>query len=184
ISLALTLLVGCGLLLRTIYALRHVALGFRTEHVLVANMTIPAYRFAGSDMTTGFYQPLIDRVKRLPGVNSASLMTEVPLGHTFSMMFTLGPSGHSPVDLLRLELKAQFRAVGPEMQQVFGFRMLRGRFFNEGDTAASQAVVIINRAFVRAYFDDDRDPSAILGESLIGFGKNRRSTVVGVLDDE
>jgi predicted permease len=184
ISLALTLLVGCGLLLRTIYALRHVALGFRTEHILVANMTIPAYRFVGSDMTTGFYQPLIDRVKRLPGVNIASLMTEVPLGHTFSMMFTLGPSGHSPVDLLRRELKAQFRAVGPEMQQVFGFRMLRGRFFNEGDTAASQAVVIVNRAFVRGYFGDDRDPSAILGESLIGFGKSRRSTVVGVLDDE
>jgi predicted permease len=184
ISLALTLLAGCGLLLRTIYALRHVALGFRTEHVLVANMTIPSYRFAGRDMTTDFYQPLIDRVKRLPGVDSASLMTEVPLGHTFSMIFTMRPSGHSAVDLQRREMKAQFRAVGPEMQQVFGFRMLRGRFFNESDTATSQAVEIVNRAFVRAYFGDDRDPSAILGESLSGFGKNRRSTVVGVLDDE
>ncbi len=184
ISLSLTLLVGCGLLLRTIYALRHVALGFRTEHVLVANMTIPSYRFGGRDMTTDFYEPLIDRVKRLPGVESASLMTEVPLGHTFSMIFTMLPSGHSAVDLQRREMKTQFRAVGPEMQQVFGFRMLRGRFFNEGDTAASQAVVVVNRAFVRAYFGDDRDPSAILGESLIGFDKKRRSTVVGVLDDE
>lgn len=184
ISLAITLLVGCGLLLRTIYALRHVALGFRTEHVLVANMTIPSYRFTGRDMTTDFYQPLIDKVKRLPGVESASLMTEVPLGHTFSMIFTMRPVGHSAVDLQRREMKTQFRAVGPEMQQVFGFRMLRGRFFNQGDTATSTAVVVVNRAFVRAYFGDDRDPSAILGESLIGFGKKRRSTVVGVLDDE
>jgi predicted permease len=184
ISLSLTLLTGCGLLLRTIYALRHVALGFRTEHVLVANMTIPSYRFGGRDMTTDFYQPLIDRVKRLPGVTSAALMTEVPLGHTFSMIFTMRPAGHSAIELQRREMKAQFRAVGPEMEQVFGFRMLRGRFFNEGDTATSPAVVLVNRAFVRAYFGDDRDPSAILGESLIGFDKKRRSTVVGVLDDE
>ena len=184
IALSLTLLVGCGLLLRTIYALKHVPLGFRTEHILVANMTIPAYRFGGRDMTTILYQPLIERVKRLPGVESASLMTEVPLGNTFSMIFTLGPQGRSAIDLQRREMRAQFRAVGPEMQQVFGFRMLRGRFFNEGDTASSQAVVVVNRAFVKAYFGDDRDPSAILGESLVGFGKNRRSVVVGVLDDE
>jgi predicted permease len=184
IALSLTLLVGCGLLLRTIYALKHVPLGFRTEHILVANMTIPSYRFAGRDMTTDFYRPLIERVKRLPGVESASLMTEVPLGNTFSMIFTLGPQGHSAIDLQRREMRTQFRAVGPEMQQVFGFRMLRGRFFNEGDTASSQAVVVVNRAFVKGYFGDDRDPSAILGESLVGFGKNRRSVVVGVLDDE
>jgi len=184
ISLSITLLVGCGLLLRTIYALRHVDLGFRTEHVLVASMTIPSYRFGGRDMTDDFYQPLIDRVKRSPGVESASLMTEVPLGHTFSMIFTMRPSGHSDIDLQRREMKTQFRAVGPEMQQVFGFRMLRGRFFNQGDTATSPAVVVVNRAFVKAYFGDDRDPSAILGESLIGFDKKRRSTVVGVLDDE
>jgi predicted permease len=184
ISLSLTLLVGCGVLLRTIYALRHVALGFRTEHVLVANMTIPSYRFVGRNMTTDFYQPLIDRVKRLPGVDSASLMTEVPLGHTFSLIFTMRPSGHSAIDLERRAMKSQFRAVGPEMQQVFGFRMLRGRFFDSNDTSTSPAVVVVNRAFVRAYFGDDRDPSAILGESLIGFDKRRRSTVVGVLDDE
>jgi len=184
ISLSLTLLVGCGLLLRTLYALRHVPLGFRTEHVLVANLTIPSYKFVGRDMTTDFYQPLIDRVKRLPGVESASLMTEVPLGHTFSMIFTMRPDGHSATDLRRREMETQFRAVGPEMQEVFGFRMLRGRFFNNGDTASSPAVVVVNRAFIRAYFGDDRDPSAILGESLIGFGKTRRSTVIGVLDDE
>jgi hypothetical protein len=46
--MSLILLVGCGLLLRTIYALRHVPLGFRTDHIIVANMAIPAYRFAGN----------------------------------------------------------------------------------------------------------------------------------------
>jgi predicted permease len=184
IALSLTLLVGCGLLLRTIYALKHVRLGFRTEHIVVANMTIPSYQFAGRNMTTALYQPLVDRVKRLPGVESATLLTEVPLGKTFQMIFTFAPEGNSADAVRRRALQAQFRAVGPEMQQVFGFQMLRGRFFNEDDTPTSQAVVVVNRAFVKAYFGDDRDPGKILGESLVGFGKNRRSVVVGVLDDE
>ena len=184
IALSLTLLVGCGLLLRTIYALRHVALGFRTEHILVANMTIPSYKFAGRDMTTALYQPLVERVKRLPGVESATLLTEVPLGKTFQMIFTFDASGNSASAIRQRALEAQFRAVGPEMQSVFGFQMLRGRFFTPQDTPASQAVIVVNRAFVRAYYGDDSDPGKIIGQSLIGYGKGRRSVVVGVLADE
>ena len=184
IALSLTLLVGCGLLLRTLYALRHVPLGFRTDHVVVAHMEIPAYKFAGRNMTTELYQPLVDRVKHLPGVESAALMTEVPLGKTFQMIFTFSAQGQSEDAKRQRALEAQFRAVGPEMQQVFGFHMLRGRFFNQGDTAGSQAVIVVNRAFVRAFIGDDRDPSAILGRDLIGFEKTRRTKVVGVLDDE
>src|SRR5260370_30997800 len=138
IAMSLTLLVGCGLLLRTIYALKHVPLGFRTEHVIVASMRIPAYRFEGQDMRTQLFQPLVDRARHLPGVQSAVLTTEVPLGKTFTMIFSFGVSGNSAADVRRRDLRAQFRAVGPELQEVFGFRMLKGRFFNEGDTATSQ----------------------------------------------
>lgn len=184
IALSLTLMTGCGLLLRTIYALQHVPLGFRTEHILVADMSIPAYRFQGRNMTAEFYQPLADRVKRLPGVEGASLMTDVPMGMTYRLLFTFRADGKSADDMRRNSLDAEFRAVGPEMQQVFGFRMLRGRFFNEGDTASSQAVAVVNRAFVQAYFGDDRDPSKILGENLLSLDKQRRSVVVGVVDDE
>jgi predicted permease len=185
IAMSLTLLVGCGLLLRTIYTLRHVPLGFRTDHVIVANMTIPAYKFAGKNMTTELYQPLVDRVNHMPGVQSATLMTEVPLGTTgFKMTFTFGDKGHSPAELRRQDLKAEFRAVGPEMQRVFGFSMLKGRFFNEEDTASSQPVAIVNRAFAKAYLGEDEDLGKILGESLFGFSKTRRAVVVGVFDDE
>jgi predicted permease len=184
IALSLALLAGCGLLLRTIYALRHVNLGFHTDHILVANMTIPAYKFAGRNMNTELYQPLLDRVKAFPGVESATLLTEVPLGHTFSMMFSFRADGNSADAIRRRALEAQFRVVGPEMQRVFGFKMLRGRFFNEQDTPTSEAVVVVNRAFVRAFYGDDRDPGKILGEQLLSFDKQRRSVVVGVLEDE
>ena len=185
IAMSLILLVGCGLLLRTIYALRHVPLGFRTDHIIVANMTVPAYRFAGQNMTTEFYQPLVDRANDMPGVQSASLMTEVPLGNTFRMIFTFDAKGNSAADVRRRDLIAQFRAVGPEMQRVFDFGMLKGRFFNESDTAGSQPVLVVNRAFVKQYFGGDESPEKILGESLFSFSKDKKpGVIIGVLDDE
>jgi predicted permease len=184
IAMSLILLVGCGLLLRTIYALRHVPLGFRTDHIIVANMTIPAYRFAGQNMTTELYQPLVDRANRMPGVQSASLMTAVPLATTFKMQFTFNAAGNGAAEVRRRDLVSQFRAVGPEMQRVFGFRMLKGRFFNESDTASSQTVVVVNQAFAKQYLGTDNDIGKILGEGLFNFTKNRRAIIIGVLDDE
>jgi predicted permease len=184
IAMSLILLVGCGLLLRTIYALRHVPLGFRTDHIIVASMAIPAYRFAGQNMTTELYQPLVDRANRIPGVQSASLMTAAPLATTFKMQFSFNAAGNSAADVRRRELVSQFRAVGPEMQRVFGFRMLKGRFFNKSDTPSSQTVVVVNRAFAKQYLGTDNDLGKVLGEGLFNLTKNRRAVIIGVLDDE
>jgi predicted permease len=184
IAMSLILLVGCGLLLRTIYALRHVPLGFRTDHIIVANMTIPAYRFSGHNMTTELYQPLVDRANRIPGVQSASLMTAVPLGTTFKMQFTFSAYGNSAADIRRRDMVSQFRAVGPEMQRVFGFRMFKGRFFNESDTATSQAVVVVNREFAKQYLGTDQNLEKILGQSLLNLTKDRHTVIIGILDDE
>jgi predicted permease len=182
IAMSLMLLVSCGLLLRTIYALRHAPLGFRTDHIIVGNMAIPAYKFAGQDMTTEFYKPLLERVKAMPGVESASLMTQVPLGHTFNMIFSFSAEGNGADAVKRRDFRAQFRAVGPEMQKVFGFAMAKGRFFNEGDTAGSQPVVVVNRAFVRE-FSASNDPEKIMGQRLMSLEKDKPAIVVGVLDD-
>jgi predicted permease len=184
IAMSLILLVGCGLLLRTIYALRHVPLGFRTDHIIVASMNIPAYKFAGQNMTTELYQPLVDRANHLPGVQSASLMTAVPLGNTLKMQFTFGTVGKSAADIRRRDMVSQFRAVGPEMQRVFGFSMFKGRFFNESDTASSQPVVIVNRAFAKQYLGTDQNLEKILGESLLNLTKDRHTVIIGIIDDE
>jgi ABC-type antimicrobial peptide transport system permease subunit len=120
----------------------------------------------------------------MPGVQAASLMTAVPLSNTFKMQFTFSTSGNSAADIRRRDMVAQFRAVGPEMQRVFGFRMLKGRFFNEQDTAGSQPVLVVNRTFVKQYFGSDEDPGKILGESLFNLTKSKRAVIVGVLDEE
>src|SRR5439155_19255460 len=82
------------------------------------------------------------------------------------------------------DLVAQLRAVGPGLQRVFGFRMLRGRFFNEGDTAGSEPVVVVNRAFARAYFGENQDPGVAIGQELMSYGNDKLAHIIGVLDDE
>ena len=182
--MSLTLLVACGLLLRTIYTLRHVPLGFRTDHVMVANMSIPNYKYAGRDLYKELYEPLLERVQHLPGVQSASLISEVPLGHTFNIVFSFGDGNGSAADVRRSKIRAKANGVTPDNQKVFRFSMLRGRFFNDGDTATSTPVVVVNREFVREYKGDDDDSGNILGTSLVSFAKDKRAVVVGVLDDE
>jgi predicted permease len=184
IAMSLMLLVGCGLLLRTLYALRHVPLGFRTDHIVVANLSIPAYKYKDQDIRVALYQPLLKRAQHLPGVESAALMTEVPLGKTFQMIFTFGLDGKSAADLRRRDMRAQFRVVSAGMQKVFGFRMLKGRFFNESDTTTSAPVIVVNRAFVKAYESEDADPAKMLGQTLLSYTEKRTAAVIGVLDDE
>ncbi|NUQ27247.1 MAG: ABC transporter permease [Acidobacteriaceae bacterium] len=182
ISLALVLLFSCGLLLRTIYALRQVPLGFRTDNVLVGSMAIPSYRFANQDLNATLYTPILQRVRSLPGVEAATLMTEVPLGHSFRMEFSFSAEGNSADAIRRRDIRANFRAVNSDAQRVFGFTMLRGRYFNQEDTAGSQAVVVVNREFVKEY-SQSNDPDKVMGQSLMTFGKERRAIVVGILDD-
>jgi len=182
VAMSLALLVGCGLLLRTIFALRQVSLGFRTDHVIVADMVIPAYKFDGTNMTTQLYQPLVDRVERLPEVQAAALTTAVPLGKRFPILLTFAADD---AESARIEnLVVQFRAVGPGLQRVLGFRMLRGRFFDDRDTAGSAPVVVVNRAFVREYFGDNRDPGYAINQELMSYGSDKLAHIIGVIDDE
>ncbi len=183
IAMSLALLAACGLLLRTIYALRHVPLGFRIDHVVVANLVIPSYRFTGRDMTTQLYQPLLERVQQLPGIEAAALMTEVPLGQTFHMTLSLNGKGYGSQRNENDPITSNFRAVSPEAQQVFGFRMLTGRYFTRLDTAGSQPVAVVNPAFARLYAPDPQNPRSVLGMQLLNMRKNQPVVVVGVLSD-
>jgi predicted permease len=129
------------------------------------------------------YAPLLERVQHLPGVESAALMTDVPMGKNFRLTMSFNGDRKS-ADMRRNKMQAQARAVTPEMQKVFQFHMLKGRFFNEADTATSLPVVVVNREFAREYEGEDSDPGKLLGTPLIGFKGQKQAVVVGVLDDE
>jgi predicted permease len=183
IAMSLALLAACGLLLRTIYALRHVPLGFRTDHILVANLTIPAFRFTDKNLTTNLYLPLVEKVQHLPGVEVATLMTEVPLGQTFHIELTLNDGDKGGGRTRDGIIASSLRVAGPEAQRVFGFQMIAGRYFNQEDTASSQPVAIVNREFARLYAKDPEDIRSVLGMHLLNLRPNQPTVVVGVLDD-
>jgi len=177
VAMSLMLLVACGLLLRTIYTFRHVPLGFRTDHILVANLSVPSYQFTDRNVTTTLYQPLLERVQNLHGVQAAGMMSEVPLGRTFNIMLSLRMNGRM--------VAAGLKPVSPQIRQIFGFPMIAGRFFNDQDSPTSEPVLVVNPAFAREYAPDKHDPKSILGAEVWSLKKGApKARVVGVMDDQ
>jgi predicted permease len=186
IAMSLALLAACGLLLRTIYALRHVPLGFRTDHILVANLDIPTYRFSKINASSTLYQPLLERVQHLPGVDAAGLITQVPLGRNFRMQMAFYKKSDKPGQQ-STTLTSQFKAVSPDMQRVFGFQMLKGRYFNADDTASSEPVMVVNRAFARAFTPEQQDLNKFIGQSVVALTPKEKggkpAKIIGILGD-
>ena len=176
IAMSLTLLVSCGLLLRTIYALRQVPLGFRVDHILVARLDIPRYRFAGRDVMSALYQPLLERVQQVRGIEAAGLMSRAPLGRGETVGLGIPDNGKIT--------SAAVGVVSPQVQRIFGMNMLVGRFFNADDTPGSDAKVVVNRAFARAYAPDKHELASVIGMDMWQLKKDRPLHIVGVLDDQ
>ncbi len=182
IALSLTLLVACGLLLRTLYALRHEPLGVRTDHVLTADFNLPDYPYYDTNLVTHLYQPLLAKTQQLPDVQAASLSTVVPLDAGFLIQLSMyGDGKKSSYGAQSKGINAQLAAATADMQRVFGFRMLQGRFFNDEDTYTSQPVVVVNRAFANAYWPGGKG----VGKQLMNLHKNKKAyaIVIGVMDD-
>lgn len=177
IAMSLTLLVACGLLLRTIYTLRRVPLGYRTDHIVVANLNIPSFRFKGENIVQSLYMPMLGRVQHLHGVQAAGLMSEVPLGDTFHVTLSLLMNGGPVI--------AEMKAVTPGIQRVFGFKMLAGRFYNDQDKPNTAPVVVVNPAFARLWAPNKQDPSSLIGVGMWSVRKDAPTAhIIGVLDNE
>ena len=179
LALTLCLLVGCGLLLRTVFALRQVPLGFRTDHVYAITPNLDYFKYKKLDPNALVVQPLAERLRALPGVQSLAVTSVAPLANRFDVNFQLFMGNDAKDTKATHTLQAKLRAAGPELQQVLGFRMAKGRFFNASDTATSQPVAVVNRAFERLYSGTGGQD---IGHFSLG-GKERQFHIVGVLDD-
>jgi predicted permease len=183
IGLSLVLLVSCGLMLRTVFALRRVPLGFRTDHVLLLEPKLPSSRYPSVDVARAVYRPLLERVQQIPGVQAASLTTVVPLRKSFASSITFhvlrSYTNGSQKVTEPVVIDAKLMASGPELQDVLGFRMYQGRYFNQQDTPDSPPVAVVNRAFANLYLPDGN----IIDHFSVGLAKDRRAKIVGVMDD-
>jgi len=148
-ALALTLLAGAGLVIHSFWKLTRVDLGFRRDHVLTFNLPLPVDRFTTSTQIINFYRQVLDQIKSVPGINSVTVATGMPIvGTNFGMPFSItGQRVANPSS----RQGAGFSMVTPEYFQTFGINISQGRAFTEQDIAGAVPVAIVNEAFVKKY---------------------------------
>ncbi len=173
ISVCLALLAGAGLLLETLRNLQNVNLGIRARGLLVFGVS-PQNLHSDAD-TLRFYQALLDRLRALPGVESATLMRN-RIGSGWSSNAAVEVDGRDPRG--DGSSYARWNAVGPDYFRVMGTPLLRGRDFTDSDTAQAPRVAVVNETFARLYVAGG-DP---LGRQLKR-GDNPPATIVGVVRD-
>jgi putative ABC transport system permease protein len=152
IAIALVVLIGAGLLLRTFRRLQQVDLGFDARNVITATVTLNDARYPKPEQAAAFFQNLLDRVKALPGVEAASAVVPQPLsGDTFIFSFDIEgrniPKGERPV--------SHFRSIGLDYFSAMKIPLITGRVFTERDDARGAAVMIVNEAFAKRYFPNE-----------------------------
>jgi putative ABC transport system permease protein len=185
-ALALTLLAGGGLALRSFWNLTRLDLGVRTDHILTFYLPVPQSRFKEAERIGPYYRQLLEAVGSVPGIESATVMTHIPLrGTGFGYAFRIAAA--PPVDPGARQ-NARFQMVTPGYFNTFGIRILKGRHFTEQDTATSMRVAMVNETFANQYFSAS-DPLAqrIVAPQLIPGspqgGPELEWRVVGVLDN-
>ena len=150
-ALALTLLAGAGLAIASVTKLMTVNLGFQTDNLLTFTVPVPAERLKESDQITAFYRQLLEKIAAIPGVQSASVSTGMPVnGTNFGMPFSIVGR---PVTDPSQRPGAGFNMVTPEYFRTFGIAMQRGRSFTDQDSAGAERVAIVNDAFARTYMN-------------------------------
>jgi predicted permease len=149
-ALTLVLLVGAGLLLRSIHQLWHVDPGFDAQHVLSFRVGLSPSLTTTPDGTRVAYRQLLQRLRNVPGVKAADLTNIVPLsGSDNSGPFWIGATQTSS---LQEAPHALYFWTGPDYLQTMHIPLLRGRFFTPGDTVQSAKVVVIDSVLARTYF--------------------------------
>jgi predicted permease len=171
ITLCFVLLVAAGLLLRSLRNFENTDLGMRTQGLLVFGLT--PQETAGNAKTLLFYRNLLDRVRTLPGIDSATVL-QLRLGGGWSNNNDVVVDGvHHDFN----EVPLRSNTVGPDFFHVLGVPVLRGRDITDADTETSQRVVVVNETFVKKLLPNT-DP---LGHR-VGSGKNPY-IIVGVAKD-
>jgi putative ABC transport system permease protein len=156
IALALVLLAGAGLMVRSLVELTDVNPGFNSQHALVFSISPPAAKVATAAQVRETYRDLTARFEAIPGVKAVSpLFGALPLtGDSLVPFWIVGqPKPSSAREMTR----AQWYAAAPDYLQAMGIPLLRGRFIGKQDNETAPFVVVIDDGFARSYFPGE-DP--------------------------
>jgi len=178
IALATVLVVGAGLLVRSLRRMTAVDPGFNVAHVITAEVSLPQYQYKTPQQWAAFSESLMQRLQAQPGLNDSTIAVPLPLADGFvNLGFKIADRPPLPPGALQ---DADFVSVGPKYFSLMGIPLLRGRVFTADDSMATPRVALISESFARRYFHD-QDP---LGQKLIiGFppGSDQPREIVGVV---
>ena len=160
VSMAVMLVIGAGLLIKSFWRLQRVDPGFRAERVLAASVTLPFLKYEKPEQINQFFNQLHDRISNLPGVQSTAIAYDHPLQTNWGESFAI--EGRVTPPNTR-DMTANFNPIGPDYFVTVGAPMIRGRQFTPQDDPNHPGVVIVNEAFVRQHFPNEEP----LGRRLI-----------------
>src|SRR5687768_17385025 len=183
VSMAVMLVIGAGLLIKSFWRLQQVDPGFQPQRVLSLGLTLPYSRYPKPEQINQFFNQLNDRVSNLPGVQSTAVAYDNPLQTSWIDSFEI-EGRVAPAD--GSSLSANFNPIGPDYFVTVGAPMVKGRQFTAQDDPDHPGVVIVNETFVRHYFPNDEPLGRRLklGPSRIWRGQRLTSfEIVGVVRD-
>jgi putative ABC transport system permease protein len=177
VAVALVLMVGAGLMLRTVAQLRAVEIGFRPDHLLTLRTTLPAAKYRDPDPRIAFYHRVLDGVRALPGVQGAAYTSMVPFGSEGdTQAYTFEDRPAVPGDAG----DALLRVSSGNYLETLGVRPIEGRLLTEQDVDEKRPVAVINETLARLYFPKE----SALGHRLAMSARQRVwRTIVGVVKD-
>jgi putative ABC transport system permease protein len=150
VALSLTLLIGAGLLMRSFVALREIHLGVQTDHVFQTVALLPTDHYKTTAQVNAFLQPLVARLKALPGVVHAATTTGMP-------PYSGAESRIEIAGMVQDEgRQAYFQQVSEEYFRVLRIDFKEGRLFSEADVHDARKVAVVNETFVRQYLPNDK----------------------------
>ncbi|HKS10238.1 MAG TPA: ABC transporter permease [Pyrinomonadaceae bacterium] len=175
-AVAVVLLIGAGLLIRSLVALQNVNPGFDANNVLTMRIDLPRQKYNSPEKTGNFFKELETRVSGLPGVEAAGLVTELPLsGQPNDIFFTV--EGRPPVAPDQ-QFGADFRRINQNYFSAMRIPLLRGRNFTDQEVAKGDKLVIVSQSLVAAVFPNEE----ALGKRLITFN-DEPFEIVGIVGD-
>jgi putative ABC transport system permease protein len=177
-ALAVLLLAGSGLLLRSFVKLLEVDPGFRSEGVLTLQVALPTAKYPKPEQTRAFFRELVDRVQHLPGVQAAGAISSLPLsGPGGSGTTTVDSRAVSPQDA---SPEADWRVVTPGFFQAMGISLVSGRYIDARDNDTAAPVAMIDETMAHSYWPNE-DP---VGKRIKRGGMESTApwmTIVGVV---
>ncbi len=176
-ALALVLLTGAGLLARSFLRLSDVKLGFDPHHLLLGEVYLPVTMIDEPQRQANFFGSVLERLRASPGVESAAATTHFPVSIFNALATGVLASGGSPPESNQ---PASLAYISPGYFQTLRIRLLKGRFFNNGDAGGARNVAVLSESEAHNLFAD-RDP---VGQEISFDGpKGPWRTVVGVVAD-